>query len=89
MFILITHFVLVCLVLVVDSTHHIDVVVPFIGNSAVPARLVEEGKRGETMLVLFLARMKISLRSKYMLWGRRERGRTKKIWHWTDVGGGR
>ena len=53
MFILITHFVLVCLVLVVDSTHHIDVVVPFIGNSAVPARLVEEGKRGENMLVFF------------------------------------
>ena len=64
MFILITHFVLVCLVLVVDSTHHIDVVVPFIGNSAVPARLVEN------MLVFFLARMKI--RSKYMLWGRRD-----------------
>ena len=83
MFILITHFVLVCLVLVVDSTHHIDVVVPFIGNSAVPARLVEKGKRGENMLVFFLARMKI--RSKYILWGRRERGWTKKIWHWTDV----
>ena len=84
MFILITHFVLVCLVLVVDSTHHIDVVVPFIGNSAVPARLVED------MLVLFFSTNENKCIN--VCCGARERrGWTKKIWHWTDVraGGGR